>query len=357
MKAKETIYKGYRFRSRLEARYAVFFDTLGIKYEYEHQDYIVGGKRYLPDFRLPQQDCFVEIKGENPTKEECTKARLLALLLNKPVYIFYDSMWIPGEDDTYENDRYGNREVIETLEKGAYCYDPSDVSLTVDDTASPCYKAQAIRKEDGYRYCESCGKEEGICSSHAEIYPSGSPADEIYGDIHLDPSQDRLMRAVYMAEILSPYGDSCKLRLDMHGKLQYLAPRYERNHEKGKQYLYIGRTPEPMPRCIAECKREFEKLLAQKPNTWEWGMGSSAFLCSEFTDVYRWRECPFCGKFWITPSEKIEKFPCYRQHEMRDELYPIFYDSSISEYDRTPRLIDAYTAARQARFEHGESPH
>ena len=31
----ETIYKGYRFRSRLEARWAVFFDALGIEYEYE----------------------------------------------------------------------------------------------------------------------------------------------------------------------------------------------------------------------------------------------------------------------------------------------------------------------------------
>lgn len=30
MKAIETRYKGYRFRSRLEARWAVFFDALGL---------------------------------------------------------------------------------------------------------------------------------------------------------------------------------------------------------------------------------------------------------------------------------------------------------------------------------------
>lgn len=29
----ETKYKGYRFRSRLEARWAVFFDALGISWE------------------------------------------------------------------------------------------------------------------------------------------------------------------------------------------------------------------------------------------------------------------------------------------------------------------------------------
>ena len=39
IKAIETYYKGYRFRSRLEARWAVFFDAAGIKYEYEPEGF------------------------------------------------------------------------------------------------------------------------------------------------------------------------------------------------------------------------------------------------------------------------------------------------------------------------------
>lgn len=35
----ETYYNGYRFRSRLEARWAVFFDALGVRYEYEPEGY------------------------------------------------------------------------------------------------------------------------------------------------------------------------------------------------------------------------------------------------------------------------------------------------------------------------------
>ena len=35
IKAIETFYKGYHFRSRLEARWAVFFETLGIPWKYE----------------------------------------------------------------------------------------------------------------------------------------------------------------------------------------------------------------------------------------------------------------------------------------------------------------------------------
>ena len=39
IKAIETEYNGYRFRSRLEARWAVFFDAMGIKYEYEPEGF------------------------------------------------------------------------------------------------------------------------------------------------------------------------------------------------------------------------------------------------------------------------------------------------------------------------------
>ena len=39
IKAIETMYKGYHFRSRLEARWAVFFDTLGIPWKYENEGY------------------------------------------------------------------------------------------------------------------------------------------------------------------------------------------------------------------------------------------------------------------------------------------------------------------------------
>lgn len=53
IKAIQTQYKGYNFRSRLEARWAVFFDALGLKWEYEPEGFeLPGGQRYLPDFRV-----------------------------------------------------------------------------------------------------------------------------------------------------------------------------------------------------------------------------------------------------------------------------------------------------------------
>lgn len=62
----ETRYKGYRFRSRLEARWAVFFDALGLPWQYEPEGFHDGKTRYLPDFFVGEADdwrsVFVEVK-------------------------------------------------------------------------------------------------------------------------------------------------------------------------------------------------------------------------------------------------------------------------------------------------------
>jgi hypothetical protein len=65
MKAIETEYKKHLFRSRLEARWAVYFDSLSIKWIYEPEGYeLSNGCRYLPDFYLPEHKLFVEVKPE-----------------------------------------------------------------------------------------------------------------------------------------------------------------------------------------------------------------------------------------------------------------------------------------------------
>jgi hypothetical protein len=62
----ETVYNGYKFRSRLEARWAVFFDAVGIEYEYEPEGLILSdGTPYLPDFYLPQFHSYFEVKSKH----------------------------------------------------------------------------------------------------------------------------------------------------------------------------------------------------------------------------------------------------------------------------------------------------
>ena len=68
----QTFYNGHKFRSRLEARWAVFFDALGIKYIYEPEGFnLPDGLSYLPDFYLPDLKIWVEVKGlSNETDAE-----------------------------------------------------------------------------------------------------------------------------------------------------------------------------------------------------------------------------------------------------------------------------------------------
>lgn len=88
LKAIETVYNGYRFRSRLEARWAVFFDALGIQYEYEKEGFeLDGGERYLPDFWLPQQEIWVEVKPEAPEDVRATKTAQLVKASGRGAWI------------------------------------------------------------------------------------------------------------------------------------------------------------------------------------------------------------------------------------------------------------------------------
>jgi len=87
LKPIETRYKGYRFRSRLEARYAVFFDTIGLEWQYEPEGFDLGeAGLYLPDFYFPKLNIWIEIKGEFSESGEA-KAQALADATGKQVYI------------------------------------------------------------------------------------------------------------------------------------------------------------------------------------------------------------------------------------------------------------------------------
>jgi hypothetical protein len=63
MKAIPTKYKGVSYRSRLEARWAVVFEAMGLEYVYEPEGFENDGEVYLPDFWVGDPWCaYVAIK-------------------------------------------------------------------------------------------------------------------------------------------------------------------------------------------------------------------------------------------------------------------------------------------------------
>lgn len=97
MKAIDTEYHDYKFRSRLEARWAVFFDACGVKWEYEPEGFDLGdGIYYLPDFLLHDvlfrdsdipHDLWVEVKGQMTADDA------------KKIIKFASNHWVESEDD------------------------------------------------------------------------------------------------------------------------------------------------------------------------------------------------------------------------------------------------------------------
>jgi len=127
----------------LEARWAVFFDVAGIAWQYEPEGFDLSNVKvprvrepspeiveleleygfqptkvwnepedmqahaplwYLPDFYLPEQDYWVEVKPAFPTEREILLMRRLVMATGKDGYIFYDTT-TPSEqiDDREES--------------------------------------------------------------------------------------------------------------------------------------------------------------------------------------------------------------------------------------------------------------
>lgn len=95
-----TEYKGYKFRSRLEARWAVFFDAIGANWKYEAEGFDLGGIWYLPDFQIESDRyiTYIEIKPSIPDADEIEKdiklaygkQNVVAMLIGDPFDNFHN---------------------------------------------------------------------------------------------------------------------------------------------------------------------------------------------------------------------------------------------------------------------------
>lgn len=242
LKAIDTVYNGYRFRSRLEARYAVFLDVLGVKYQYEPEGYDLDGVYYLPDFYLPDLDCWIEIKGQKPTKEECEKAKRLAWHTRKMVYIFFGDVWCPWES--------------------------------------------LMEADDLKKYAKV---------SHS-AYGFG------YYHVWKEDEREPFFRFPYWE---GPDGDTDK------------AEEHLRNAGGNVTHVSV---------VIAMALEEAHMRLGD--------MSSSIW----------WAECPKCHKLGLSPLGESTRLPCGCINDKSPYAHKYGYKS--------PRLKSAYSAARQARFEH-----
>lgn len=164
-KAIETRYKGYRFRSRLEARWAVYFDAVGLRWEYEPEGFLLGRLGpYLPDFWLPDVQHWCEVKPTEFTRLEFRKCRRLVigtgkncvLLVGAPApraYATLSSGWKGTDGSVVLNCDYLHERRFYSF-PGCLCHEKRDGGCdgcSRDDTAAAAIEAISARFEHNER--------------------------------------------------------------------------------------------------------------------------------------------------------------------------------------------------------------
>ena len=124
MKPIETEYNGLRFRSRQEARTAIFLDALQIPYLYEPEGLeLSDGTRYLPDFYLTDSKQFLEVKGILSEYDEHKIKQAIAEGIDV-VTLFEDfsftACWL--REDGNGTDRKDNSYLCKCLHCGKYWF-------------------------------------------------------------------------------------------------------------------------------------------------------------------------------------------------------------------------------------------
>lgn len=96
MKAIETQFKGILYRSRTEARWAVFMDALKFPFVYEPEGFdLKQDGWYIPDFWLPSIETFMEIKPEIMVHGRGSPTSALCKSTKKNVITFFGMPELP----------------------------------------------------------------------------------------------------------------------------------------------------------------------------------------------------------------------------------------------------------------------
>ena len=110
----ETEAFGRLFRSRLEARCAVFLEAMGLRWEYEPEGFELPSGRYLPDFKVYDAEklsgfYWLECKGGIPTGREVQLSRELSGATKAAVVFFSTALM-----DEIRRDYLGKKSCIES---------------------------------------------------------------------------------------------------------------------------------------------------------------------------------------------------------------------------------------------------
>lgn len=169
----ETEYAGCLFRSRLEARWAVFFDALDITWEHEPEGFETSAGRYLPDFRIriPQTKDYgqhfqwFEVKPQDAPLDARHKA--LASESGKPLIV---ARGMPrGYEDQMRASKHSNRLESPLM---AYGIEREAWPVAFCDSTATWQNAHYCSLGDNRHWCQEAMDRtlEGYAKCHLALY-------------------------------------------------------------------------------------------------------------------------------------------------------------------------------------------
>lgn len=101
----------------MEARWAVFMDTMRVPYHYEPEGFRLGKLYYLPDFYLPNQDAYLEIKSPECDPVDWKKINALAQESGKKVFVICGPPQLP-DAEFWGQDQKGSSKAVMVIRDG-----------------------------------------------------------------------------------------------------------------------------------------------------------------------------------------------------------------------------------------------
>lgn len=153
IKAIPTTYKGIEFRSRLEAKWAAFFDLCGWRWEYEPCDF----DGWIPDFQLylGAKSPFVEVK---PISDPVQWGRVFDAEIKRSPK---NGVLLVGISPLSEGQFPAKFSGYESLGLFVYPGDGSVVEISLFGVCQRCKNRTIVSQGcgDGYELCWSCGRD------------------------------------------------------------------------------------------------------------------------------------------------------------------------------------------------------
>lgn len=140
-----TQYGSVKYRSKLEAQWALYLTLIGVKYQYEVKTFVLGTKRYTPDFKI-NNNLWLEIKPKIFTLFAVEKVVQLATIHKLEVALcagdFYKGLNIA---------KVSPEGIMTFNYRFAYCPNCKTVRFTNTDVCPACYRI-LTEYEDEYAY-------------------------------------------------------------------------------------------------------------------------------------------------------------------------------------------------------------